>query len=326
MAAKKRSASARRPGARSARSAQSPPILRAMVVDALKGWVVPVGSGLGAGTTWLLWMFGAIDESRAAVGVAAGLLLLVLFASFKTYFFDDARAERFSSIALAIVWGVIAFLVFYQHDFPGSVLQSGVLRPNADALTLPAERRYAIVVDGHFTAGERQGTRVGQYALELVPAGGSARRLTGSFQDHWTQQRLGRRGSAPVEVQRTSARHEVDLGAPASSSLRLLEVDSSLRPELEVLVYAGTNPWIFPALGVLGILGTLALEKVWDGDGTGTMAVGATACVLYFYLGTPPHQQVRSLIGAILLGGILGAPLAVVLWRLVPRRWIVRRA
>lgn len=297
-----------------------------MVVDALKGWVVPVGSGLGAGAAWLLWMFGAIDESPAAVGVVAGLLVLVLFASFKTYFFAASRAERFSAIALALAWGGIVFLTFYGHDFPGTPLQSGLLRPNADALFLPAERRYTIVVDGHFTAGERQGTRVGPYALELVPTAGAARTLTGSFKDHWTQQRLGRRGSAPVEVQRTSARHDVDLGAPAPTSLRLVEIDSALRPELEVLVYVGTNPWIFPALGVLGLLGTLALEKVWDGDGSGMMAVGATACVLYFYVGTPPHQPIRSLVGAILLGGIVGAPLAVVLWRLVPRRWIARRA
>jgi RsiW-degrading membrane proteinase PrsW (M82 family) len=105
-----------------------------------------------------------------------------------------------------------------------------------------------------------------------------------------------------------------------------VETDASLAPELAVAVYTGTNPWLFPALGLLGVIGTLAFEKWADGDGSATLAVVAMAAVVYIYLDTPPHQPIRSLIGAILLGSILGVPVAMLLWRFIPRRWIARHA
>src|ERR1041384_1867364 len=98
MGAKKRSSVAGRTAA--ARASQSPPIVRTMVVDALQSWVVPSAAGLVAAVSWLLSRGGFGDQGAAVIGLAAGLLVLVLFSSLRPHFFAEPAEERATSIAL----------------------------------------------------------------------------------------------------------------------------------------------------------------------------------------------------------------------------------
>src|SRR5262245_61725206 len=102
----------KRPGTAAAetRSAQSPPIVRGIALEALKSWVVPTLS-LTAAT--LFWLMSAIDvwpEPVAVVGVAGSLLVLALFASLRQYLFAEDSVRRYVSLGFGCVWGVLLFI------------------------------------------------------------------------------------------------------------------------------------------------------------------------------------------------------------------------
>lgn len=331
-----------RPGragsAAEARAVQSPPIFRAMVTEALQSWVIPtvsVASGL------LFWLLSAADlssEPVAVVGVAGALLVLTMFASFRHYLFADDSRHRRASIAFALGWSLLLFTTFYRFNFPGSPVATGTLRVGDEGVSLPAGM-LALVVDGRFVSQQGQGNRIGRYRLEVAPVQGLPSVIEGNFEDSFAHQRLGRRGSTVVEVQHTSQRHVKWLATPAK--LRVQDIDPSLESRLGVAVYPAVGSWLwpilkiypavyswlFPILGVTGIIGALAVEKWMDGDGSATMATAVTFFVVDQYLRwASPHPQLRSLIGAVLIGGFIGAPLAALVWRIVPRRWFsVRR-
>lgn len=311
------------PAVAETRSTQSPPILRTMVLKALESWVVPTLSLTAAALFWLLSALDVWPESVAVVGVAGSLLVLALFASLRQYLFAEDSLRRYASLGFGCAWGVLLFFTFYVDNFPGAPTAGGVLRPGGEALSLPAGA-HALVIDGRFLATQGQGNRLGHYRLEIVPRDGAPTAIDGDFEDSFARQRLGRRGTTLVEIQHTSQRHFMTL--PAAANVRLAEVDPSLEPEVRITVYPTMNRWLFPVLGVAGMIGALVVEKWFDGDGSVTMAACVTFWVVDQYLRwASPHPQLRSLIGAILVGGFIGAPLAAVVWRVVPRRWIARR-
>jgi len=273
----------------------------------------------------LFWLLSAIDvwsEPVAVVGVGASLLVLALFAAFRPYLFSENPRHRHAALAFAVTWGILLFTSFYRYNFPGTPLAGGVLRAGGEAIPLPAGL-VAVVADGHFVAAQSQGNRLGHYRIEIAPASGSSFAIDGNFEDSFARQRLGRRGSTTVEIQHTSQRHVVSV--PSEARLRVTDMDPSLDPALRVSVYRAANPWFVPIVGIVGMVIALVLEKWLDGDGSVTMAAAVTFFVVDQYLRwASPHPQLRSLIGAILVGGFIGAPLAALLWRLVPRRWVVQ--
>jgi hypothetical protein len=315
----------KRPGAAAAqaRPSQSPPIIRAMIFEALGSWVVPTLSITAAGLFWVMSALDVCSESVAVLGVAGSLLVLSLFASLRQHLFSENEVHRYASLALGCGWGILLFMTFYLHDFPGPPTMSRILRPGGEGMTLP-QGTHALVVEGRFVAAQGQGNRLGHYRLEIAPLAGAPWSIEGSFEDSFARQRLGRRGTTVVEIQHTSQRHLVGLAGTAN--VRLAELDPSLEPEVHIAVYPAMNPWLFPVLGVIGMIGALVLEKWLDGDGSLTMAVCVTFFVVDQYLRwASPHPEFRSLIGAILVGGFIGAPLAAIVWWVIPRRWIVRQ-
>jgi hypothetical protein len=298
-----------------------------MVLQALESWVVPTLSITAAAVFWSLSALDSWPESVAVVGVAGSLLVLALFASLRQHLFAEDSLRRYASLGFGCAWGVLLFFTFYVDNFPGAPISGGVLRPGGEAITLPAGA-YMLVIDGRFVATQGQGNRLGHYRLESVPSDGAPTGIDGDFEDSFARQRLGRRGTTLVEVQHTSQRHFITL--PTAAKVRLAEVDPSLEPEVRIAVYPTMNRrlfWLlFWGLGVAGMIAALVLEKWFDGDGSVTMATCVTFFVVDQYLRwASPHPQLRSLIGAVLVGGFIGAPLAAVVWRVVPRRWIVRR-
>jgi hypothetical protein len=310
-------------GTAESRAAQSPPIFRAMVMEALQSWVIPT---LSVATGLAFWLLSALDlwpEPVAVVGIAGALLALTMFASFRHYVFVDDARQRWASLVFALAWTLLVFSTFYRFNFPGAPLVSATLQAGEDGISLPVGM-LALVIDGRFVSQQTQGNRIGRYRLEVAPAEGTPSMIDGNFEDSFAHQRLGRRGSTVVEIQHTSQRHLLRTTTPGK--LRVQDVDASLEPQLRVSVYPGASPWLFPILGVAGIIGALVLEKWWDGDGSATMATAVTFFVIDQYVRwASPHPQLRSLIGAVLIGGIIGAPLAALVWRVVPRRWFAPR-
>lgn len=297
-----------------------------MVAAALRTWVVPAVTGIVAAALWLLGTAEVVSAPLAVSGVATSLLLLVSFTAFRDHFLSEAPAERWTSLGFSIVWLAVLLATVYAHDFPGPPLQRGTLRAAGAALSLPPARHYSIVAEGHFKTAESRSNRFAEYRLEVTPQDGEARRLIGRFEVTSTRQRLGRRGSTTVQVERTSFVHRVDLPGDRPASLRLVDVDGSLEPEVAVEVYRGASRWWLPAAGLAGILFALVWEKRQKGTGTVLLVTSVTFFVAFAYVTWgSPHPELRSLVGAVLVGGIIGTPLAMILWRVVPARWAAVR-
>jgi hypothetical protein len=310
-------------GAAQARAAQSPPIYRVMVTQTLQSWLIPTIALTIGFTFWLLSAADVLPEPVAVAGVAGALLVLTMFASFRHYLFGKEIRHRRASLAFVAGWTLLVFTTFYRFNYPGAPLAEGALSVGGDGVSLPAGL-LALVVDGRFISQQGQGNRLGHYRLALVPTEGAPSMIDGNFEDSFAHQRLGRRGSTVVEIQHTSQRHLVRTTTPGK--VRVHDIDPSLEPQLRVSVFPAANPWLFPILGIAGMVGALALEKWMDGDGSATMAAVVTFFVVDQYVRwASSHPQLRSLVGAVLIGGILGAPLAALAWRIVPRRWFVTR-
>lgn len=304
------------------RSPQSPPLFRVMVTDAIKTWVVPALAGCTAAGFWLFSLAGLVSDPAAVAGVSFALFVLVMFTSLRHFFFSEEPVARRFSVIFAVFWLLVLMANVYWRIFPGSPLSTGVLRSGSAALSIPPRSGFRLIVDGRFKPSTAQGTRAGQYRLELATGDGEKRFIEGKFQDSWARQRLGRRGSTLVEIQHTSVMHRIRLRTATSATLKIAEVDPSLEPDLAISVVPDSHPWVFPVVGAFGILVTLAMEKRLKGDGGAVMMASVTCLVVDAFLRwAAPHPGIRDLVGAILVGGILGAPLAAILWRFVPRRW-----
>jgi hypothetical protein len=294
-----------------------------MAREAFESWVVPTLSLVTAAFFWLMSAIDAWPEQVAVVGVAGSLLVLALFSSLRHYVFAESKLRRYASLGFGFGWGSLLFLTFYFYNFPGPPTVEGVLQAGGEGISLPSGAQ-TLVVDGRFVAAQGQGNRIGHYRLEITSPGGTPWAIDGAFEDNFAHQRLGRRGTTVVEIQHTSQRHFISLSAPAS--VRLSEVDTSLERDVRIAAYRAMNRWLFLVLGVVGMIGALVFEKWVDGDGSVTMAACTTFFIVDQYLRwASPHPEFRSLVGAILVGGFIGAPLAAVVWWLVPRRWIMRR-
>jgi hypothetical protein len=293
-----------------------------MAVEALKTWVVPVAAVAVAAAFGLASALGAVDEAMAVYAIAAAVFAWSMFASYRRFFFSEDATTRNVSIAFTAAWTLFACAKLWMQVFPGAPLGSGSLAIANDEITLPEGSRYSIVVDGHFKASQGQGNRVAGYHLEVDSADGAKTSLDGNFRDVWARQRLGRRGSTNVEIQRTSVRHQIQSPGAPPVRLKLVSLDAAVEPPLAVHVYPGSIRWLVPVAATLAIAFALALEKWLGGDGAGLMAVAVSGAVLDQYLRWgSPHVQLRDLIGAVLVGGVIGAPLAALLWRFVPARW-----
>lgn len=293
-----------------------------MVQEALETWLIPVVALAAAALFASLAGMDVWPQSLGVLGVGASLLVLVLFAAFRGYVFGADPLRRNASLGFCAVWFLLLLASFYDHVFPGPPIAAGALHPGGESVDVPGPGLRAIVVDGRFVTGEGQGNRLGHYRLEASEDRGAPRVLEGDFEDSFARQRVGRRGSATVEIQHTSQRHLLRVGERAR--LHLVEIDKSLEPVLSVEAYRAASPWLLSLLGVVGIVAALVMEKWFDGDGTALMAVAVSFFVVDQYeRWGAPHPQMKSLIGAILVGSFIGAPLAAIAWRVVPRRWIV---
>ncbi len=291
-----------------------------MAREAVETWVVPAVSVAAIAVFWALSALDVWPDSVAVVGIAGALMFLVLFSAFRDFFFSSDEKRRNVSLAFCGVWFLGLFASLFLHIFPGNPVAAGVLKLGSGSIDVPGPGLRSIVVDGKFVAAEGQGNRLGHYRLQASDPSGSPQIVEGDFEDSFAHQRVGRRGSATVEIQHTAQRHLVRVGE--HTTLTATDVDKTLEPVLSVMVYPALSPWVLSLFGLVGIVATLVLEHWLEGDGTALMAVAVTFFVVdqYERWGSP-HPQLKSLVGAILVGSFIGAPLAAIGWRVIPKSW-----
>ncbi len=311
-----RSASRPRAGAAGKRAPQ-PSIRRLLIADALRSWLPPTIAIAVLALTMLLDAIELVPDGVAAAIAVVAFLVLAVFVAVAPVVADEHRGRLHPLVAIAAGAGAMVLLAYplLVRLVPGAPLRELELDATARGAVLvsPDEASHVdVVVDGHLPLAADRRDRTLHYDLDLVDDAGTHEHVSGEVGDSWRMRRLGRRGSAPSHFEHLSASSAVDVG---SGGLRVADVTLTGEPHAtaSATVYHRRTPPTAVLYGgaALLVLGALVFDLWWDpAAGSTTTMVTASACaaVLVFAAGGAGHPGIRDVIGAALVGTLVGAP------------------
>jgi hypothetical protein len=310
-----------------------------VVLDALRGWVIPTIAAALAFGIFVAYNVGLVDGAFAVTSVGVTALLTVLFFGLRSFLAH--RLEGKVSLALAsfaLLWCGAAIYPFYRTVNPGTPLFTTQLVPHAPAVTVPLRGqagRYSVIVEGHFLPVEGHNNRTATYSIALGRNGTTDRVLQGTFSQTWGTQRIGagRRSSlVPTMHQTTQVRETFENPEARDVTLQLTNLSAGVRDSLDVRVYAEPLPqWALIALSLMAVAGAIVADA-WRPEGANeglmtTLTVATFVSVVVFRVSAPVTPGFSQLAVAALLGTLAGALGGSVLWRLSHplRKYIVPR-
>ena len=307
---------ASRPRSKSGAS-RPPSIRRLLVADALRSWVPPTVAVAVLAVAMLADALELVPDGAAAVVAVLAFLVLAAYVAIAPLLADEHAGRVPPALAIgvgALAAAVIAYPFAMRlvagtplRQLPLTTASTGAVVATADEAS-----RLAIVVDAHLPLASDRRDRSVQYGFDLVDDGGIHLSFAGELGDSWRMRRMGRRGSAPSHFEHLSTRHFVDAGG---GTTRVAAVTLSGEPGATVTatVYRDRTPpdVALYAASVLMVLGALALDLWWDpaAGSTATMvAASACAAMLVFSASAAGHPGIRDVIGAALVGTVVGVP------------------
>jgi hypothetical protein len=159
---------------------------------------------------------------------------------------------------IAAFAAVFVFATFYplaRTLFLPPPVVAGDLEPGGRPMEVRPDGNggaYQVVVDGHLSPSADHSSQSAHYRMTVERAGESPVVLEGDFSDKWGTRRLGRRGTAPVHYARSSTRHEVDVAAGESMSIKLDSLVPPTSHNVTVTVYPSSlSPVLLIGLGIV---------------------------------------------------------------------------
>jgi hypothetical protein len=168
---------------------------------------------------------------------------------------------------------------------------------------------YNLVVEGGFVALAGEAGREAGYTLSLEQDGREVQEFHGVFSEHWSQQRLGRRGNTTNRHLHTHVSHPFRSPGEGSYQLTVARIDPQLSPTLSITLYRDVYPAkTFWALSFLLLIGAYIGEVFLAGKEVPLVLATTVALVFvlaFRSLGVPPHSY-RDLVGAAMVAAIIG--------------------
>jgi len=310
------SAPRRRTGAAGKRAPQ-PSIRRLLIADALRSWVPPTAAIAVLAVAMLLDATELVPDGIAAAISAVAVLVLAVFLAVAPLVADEHRGRLppLVPVAAGVVATVLLAYPVIVRLLPGTPLREIALDAGAKSAVVVARdeaSRIDFVVDAHLPLSTDRRDRTLHYDIDLVDDAGTHDHVSGEVGDSWRMRRLGRRGSAPSHLEHLSVSNAVAVG---SGGLRIADVTLTGEPHAtaSAIVYRRRTPpsAVLYVGAALLVLGTLVFDLWWDpAAGSTTTMVTASACagVLVFAAGGAGHPGIRDVIGAVLVGTLVGAP------------------
>jgi hypothetical protein len=246
----------------------------------------------------------------AVLGEAvAGLLLATVVAGLVSVtttraLLDAVRAPvaRAATIALGLVTFALTVAPVLDSVLPGSAVAQGELREPGDSVSLPEDAAGPVRIWLHGAIGGNGPSAVDvELSAETSIVEGHLERTT-------RQARVGRRGRATVTNERNSDLLSATLDA-GSRKLTLTRVKGPLAGSLHVRLFH--DPWPLPLDALVGCLVLLAVAALGARAGARSTPASIAGIGLAFgaaaYLWATPDNAVRPEIGALVVGGLLGA-------------------
>jgi hypothetical protein len=287
------------------------------IEDQWEGWLKSVGSIILFAIAYVLYKFDLVGEGLAG----AGLVLAIIGGSFGSVVLPAwpmvrSPAQRYLLIAVVAVSALASGYPSMRAAVPPKALAEVHLttaQPSAK-VTVQGDGPYELAVGGSFK--QQGGEAEAGYTIKVT--GNGEDEVSGSLKRSLQRVRTSRRGgTSTTVVEHTENTHRAEHVRGSELTLTADGVDEQLADGLLVDVrQAGPNPLIFVILGLLAILGALALDsRLVDQKGKtkGYIAVAAGlsyAFGLYFPTVATPHSLVRpaveSLVFALGVGALPG--------------------
>jgi len=265
MAAQARKAHSKQQRGR--KGAQTAPLTRMVVTDALRTWIPPTAAAVVGLVIFVLFNIGIVEEASAVSIVGSLALLLLLFYGVRS-FTEQAVPMTVAAalVVFVVLWGTAIYYPFYRTLNPGDPLFTKELARN-QSVTVPLAGKaghYSVLTEGHFTPVQGQQNRTAVYHIEVGHGGAADTVLEGTFEQEWRQERIGagRRSSVvPALHQKTRHRNEVDDSDGHDLTLKLADLSAEAGDKVTVRVYDELMPqWLLIALGGITLLSALLVD------------------------------------------------------------------
>jgi len=279
-------------------------IRRAVVLDALRGWTIPL---VGIATAIIMWLLAtvALIETSTAVEVAAVALLLAAIHAGVHEFLDE-RTTGATAACLAAFVAVLAFVAIGPlHEFlkPGRPVATAELHRGDPEVALPVggvAGTYRIALEGHLDEAGGMVTRTVPYRLSVVTGKGEPTFFEGEFSERWGKQRLGRRGSTSVHIVRASTQHVLSDSTGDDLRLSLQSIGEGAH-SVTADVYRSSFPaWLFFGLGFALTAVAVLIDSWRQAGGSDLQLTTVTLCALLAVAAVrrfaSPHPQFGDLI------------------------------
>jgi hypothetical protein len=291
--------------------------------DALLDWGIPLLLGGGVAVIALLGILDEIAQTTGVTVLGFLLLLLLVFFPLKTMLSGTVEPRlKALTVGFSLVWVGVTCAQLYFAIFVGSLAGGGSVAADGVAMPLPLGEQgtvYDLVVEGNFAAVAGEVGREAGYTLLLAKDGQKIQEFTDVFSEHWSRQRLGRRGSTMSHQVHNHVLHSFVSPGEGTYQLTAVRIDPQLTPTLSVSLYLDIYPektfWLLSAFLLIGAY----IGEVWLTEKEVPLVL-VTAVALIFvltfrHLGVPPHNY-RDLVGAVMVASIAG-PLGGWLFRVV---------
>jgi hypothetical protein len=240
-------------------------IERLLWLERLHGATIPVVLAAGALLTWVLGASGAVPPALAVLVAGSSLLLLCLFFGLREFVDDATGAWR----ALLLAAFAVAFAALTVDPLAGALypppdVAAAELGAPGSAFAVPTRDtavQYRVVVEGHVPVSTERLSQSQNYRLRVDRDGAAPQLLEGDFSDRWSMRRLGRRGTAPVHVVRSSAQHSIDVGPGEEVRVSLEELAPPTAAGVSVRVHPeAVRSWLLVGSGILLVSVAAAID------------------------------------------------------------------
>jgi len=307
---------------------QGAALTRLVVMDALRTWLIPTVAAAAGFLIFVLYNVELLDES-VAVTIGGGMALAVVLFFGLRGFLDEPVTPALAAIlvAFAVLWGATSFYPFYRAVNPGTPFFRGELNRNGTPVAIPMQGRpgrYTAIVEGHFLPTAEHSDRTAQYSIAVGHDTSTEHVLEGTFSEQWGSQRIGAgRRSMQVPVMRPRMQQLDTIDDPDGHDLtaRLTQLSPGVRDTVILRLYTESIPQaVLIGLAVLTIAAALLIDT-WRPKGASegllaTLTVATVVSVVVFRGSAVAAPGFPQLIIAALVGTLVGALAASLLWRL----------
>lgn len=266
-------------------------------------WVVPAVAVAVIALMVVLYYLAVLGEAVAGLLLAAVVAAVVAVTTARALL-DAVRAPaaRAATILLGLFTFALTVAPVLGSVLPGSAVAQGELRELGDSVSLPEDAAGPVRIWLHGAIGGN-----GPSAVD-VELSADQSTVEGHLERTTRRARVGRRGRTTVTNERNSDLLSATLEA-GSRKLTLTRVDGPLAGSLQVRLFH--DPWPLPLDVVVACLVLLAVAALGARAGARSTPAPIAGIGLAFgvaaYLWATPDNAVRPEIGALVVGGLLGA-------------------